>query len=105
MFPPGQHDTRIIPKATIGDSRSPHAMMSTKVSAGSNMIWQRIPVRIDFGFLIISTKVAGLIPNATPNITTIFSRVEPPFIVTSMASRIASGCELSIITSFISVRF
>ena len=62
----------------------------------SSTSWQSMPVSMDFGFFMMSTNVAGLMPRATPNITnarTTFSSVEPPFIVTFRASRlrIASG--------------
>jgi hypothetical protein len=91
-FPPGQDATRIIPKAIIGEMKSPHAIIRSKVRAGSRIIWHTIPVMIDFGFVKMSTNVEGLIPSATPNITnarTILRSVEPPFIVTSIASRLA----------------
>ena len=96
MFPPGQDDTSIIPSAIIGEIQSPHSIMRTNVSAGRRTSWQTIPVRMDFGFFMISTNVAGLMPRATPNITnarTMLRSVEPPFIVTSRASRLrmASG--------------
>ena len=53
----------------------------------------RIDVIImDLGFFIISTNVPGLMPSATPNITianTTLRSVEPPLMVTSMASMLS----------------
>ena len=68
-LPPGHEATRIMPNATIGEMRLPHAMIRRNVNAGRSMIWHTIPVMIDFGFLTISTKFEGFMPRATPNIT------------------------------------
>jgi hypothetical protein len=91
-LPPGHAATRIIPRAIIGERMSPIAKTRRNVNAGSRMSWHIIPVMIDFGFVIISRNVLGLMPSATPKITiarTTLRRVEPPLIVTSIASMLS----------------
>ena len=100
MFPPGHDATRIMPRANIGETSFPIAMISTSVRAGRSTSWHTIPVIMDLGFFTMSTNVLGLIPSATPNITsarTTFRRVEPPFIVTFKASISRIICSLIII--------
>ena len=100
MFPPGHEATRIIPRANIGEIRFPIVMISTSVRAGRSTSWHTMPVIMDLGFLTMSTNVLGLMPSATPNITsarTMFRRVEPPFIVTLRASISRMICSLIII--------
>jgi hypothetical protein len=69
ILPPGQAATRIIPSPIIGLIQPVNVIARRKVKAGRKIIWQIAPRITDLGFFAISTKVLGLIPRATPNIT------------------------------------
>ena len=60
ILPPGQEATRIIPKAIIGDMRSPRAIARRKVKAGSSRNWHNAPIRTPLGFLKTSIKTVRL---------------------------------------------
>ena len=90
ILPPGQEATRIIPKAIIGDMRSPRAIARRKVKAGRSRNWHNAPIRTPLGFLKTSIKTDGWISRAMPNITkesTVLMTFMPPTLrLTSMLS-------------------
>lgn len=69
MFPPGQAATSIMPMATMGVIWSFKSTISKNVMAGSRINWQVSPKIADLGFLKTFLNSAGLMPRATPNIT------------------------------------
>ena len=69
ILPPGHDATNIIPSAIIGVIRGFNITAIRNVIAGRANHCNKTPVMIDFGFLIISFNLWGLIPRATPNIT------------------------------------
>ena len=81
ILPPGHDATNIIPSAIIGVIRGFKITAIRNVIAGRANHCNKTPVMIDFGFLIISFNLCGLIPRATPNITNariIFTIIIPP---------------------------
>ncbi len=98
MFSPGHAATSIIPSAIMGDIMSPMIIVIQNVSIGSSIIWHRIPVIADFGFLAMLMNVPGFMPSATPNITnasTIFRVCIPAGLMNTdilSISAASSGC-------------
>ena len=69
MLPPGQEATRIMPRPIMGEIHQLRRMASRQVKAGSRTSWHSMPSRTDFGLRNTSTKMPGLMPRATPNMT------------------------------------
>ena len=93
-LPPGQEPTRIIPIATIGVMCLWKMIIRRKVSEGMSIHWPIRPTRMDLGSRNTLAKVPGLMPRATPYITTakaIFSISIPDLLkLIFMGSRFSS---------------